>query len=555
MTTSSPSYERLQAAVKGAVCRMALLALVLAASVAAASAYAADPAPTLRRASILVEAGRLKEAVAILKEFEPQSRDDDLAISVLTGKIYLAIDRPAKALEFFEAADAQALENFDASLGAANASLKLGRFNQARRYVQAARRIDQDSAEPDYVLAVIAYRTGNAAEAATQMQTLARTRPDSESVTIAYSKYLSLSGDDAAARRALQNFANKAPAAASVRDHLGDVEQLAGNTAAALRLKRVAAQLYENQGNLFRKEVVAAWLEANGGGTALPAPPDPQPAPPLAAPPITQPQPSLQEAAKPPVPAAPAAPAAPPLPTARASQVPKPPAPPAQDLALPLQQFPFPAGVVITGGSGFVVDGGLKIVTNRHVIEGGKAFAVRTGLGEMITAKVVFVSKTDDLAVLSLDRPLGADRAIPSTAYAKPPVGRSVVVMGYPLWYLLGQGSPSLTNGMVSKRTGLGDDVHTFQLTAKVNKGNSGGPVFDMSGNVVGITVGKLDNKKIQDEQGFTPEDINFAIHVDRLPAIANISLVNSEPAGAELSTEALYQAMLGKVVMVATYK
>ena len=548
MKTPCACVDRLRVAFKGAVSSVVLVAAVgLSATVATASAYAADPEPTLRRASILVEAGRYKEAVAILKEFEPKSRDDDLAISVLTGKIYLAIDRPAKALEFFEAADAQALENFDASLGAAHASLKLGRFPQARRYVQAARRIDQDSAEPDYVLAVIAYRTGKAAEAATQMQTLTRTRPDSESVTIAYSKYLSLTGDDAAARRALQNFANKAPAAASVRDHLADVEQLAGNTAAALRLKRVAAELYESQGNLFKKEVVAAWLEANGGGAALPAPPAIPPAAPPVAPQDPKPQPAIQEAAKPPAPAAP--------PTAKASQVPKPTAPPAQDLALPLQQFPFPAGVVITGGSGFVVDGGLKIVTNRHVIEGGKAFAIRTGLGEMITAKVVFVSTTDDLAVLALDRPLGADRAIPNTAYAKPPVGRNVVVMGYPLWYLLGQGSPSLTNGMVSKRTGLGDDVRTFQLTAKVNKGNSGGPVFDMAGNVVGITVGKLDNKKIQDEQGFTPEDINFAIHVDRLPAIVNISPANSEPAGAELSTEALYQAMLGKVVMVATYK
>jgi hypothetical protein len=66
--------------------------------------------------------------------------------------------------------------------------------------------------------------------------------------------------------------------------------------------------------------------------------------------------------------------------------------------------------------------------------------------------------------------------------------------------------------------------------------------------------VGKLDSKKIQDEQGFMPEDVNLAIHVDRLPAIANVRLANQEP-GAELSTEALYQAMLGKVVMVATYK
>ena len=519
---------------------------------AAAPAFAAGPEQALRRASILVEAGRLKEAVAILKEVEPQSRDDDLALNVLTGKIYLAIDRPAKALEFFEEADAQALENFDAAIGAAQANLQLGRFAQARRYVQAARRLDQDSPEPDYVLAVIAHRTGNSTEAASQMQTLARTRPDSESVSIAYSKYLRMVGDESAARRVLQSFANKAPGAAGVRDQLGDMEQQAGNTASALRLKRVAAELYESQGNGFKKEVLAAWLEANGGGLVLPKAPPASPSPPAAsAPPVAAP---AQPQAPPPAAPPPTAPAKTPLQTAQEPKL-KPAAPAERDFATPLQQFPFPDGVVITGGSGFVVDGGLKIVTNRHVIEGGKAFAVRTGLGEMITAKVIFVSKTDDLAVLSLDRPLGADRAIPSTAYVKPPVGRNVVVMGYPLWYVLGQGSPSLTNGMVSKRTGLGDDLGTFQLTAKVNKGNSGGPVFDMMGNVVGITVGKLDNKKIQDEQGFTPEDINLAIHVDRLPAIANVSLAAREANGVELSTEALYQAMLGKVVMVATYK
>jgi S1-C subfamily serine protease len=89
----------------------------------------------------------------------------------------------------------------------------------------------------------------------------------------------------------------------------------------------------------------------------------------------------------------------------------------------------------------------------------------------------------------------------------------------------------------------------------KINKGNSGGPVFDMAGNVVGITVGKLDSKKIQDEQGFMPEDVNFVIHIDRLPKITNASVDGKEQNTVELNTEELYQVMLGKVVMVATYK
>ena len=210
---------------------------------------------------------------------------------------------------------------------------------------------------------------------------------------------------------------------------------------------------------------------------------------------------------------------------------------------------------MITGGSGFIVDSGRKVVTNRHVVEGGKEFAVRTGLGEIIKGKLIFMSKTDDIAVIELDKPLPIDRSISNTSYSKPRVGRNVVVMGYPLWSILGQGSPSLTNGVVSKRTGMADDAGTFQLTAKVNKGNSGGPVFDMAGNVVGITVGKLDTKKIQEEQGFVPEDVNFAIHVDRLPKLINAQFDAKEVSAVELSAEDLYQAMIGKVVMVATYK
>ena len=59
-----------------------------------------DAVNALRRASVLVEASRYKDAVALLKTYESQGRSDDLAISLLTGKIYLALDRPATALEY-----------------------------------------------------------------------------------------------------------------------------------------------------------------------------------------------------------------------------------------------------------------------------------------------------------------------------------------------------------------------------------------------------------------------------------------------------------------------
>jgi S1-C subfamily serine protease len=524
-----------------ASCRLAVC-VISAFWIGAAQAQAGDNALLLRQAGVYVEAERYKDAVAILRTLEPRSREEELDVSLLTGKIYLAIDRPAKALEFFEDAEAQSLESFDATIGLANANLRLGQFKQARRLVQTARKLNPDSSEPDLILAAVALRTGNPTEAKAQMQALLTQRPDSEGVAIAYAKYLVLTGDNTAAKRSAERFMDRYASAASVRDYLADVEFKTGNVSAALAYKGMAAALYEKQGNTFRRDVAYAWLAVNGGAARIPqvvVPPAPLPevAPPMplevATPPRAGDAASQQgRATKSPVAVA-----------------------PERDFSPPVQRFPFPAGVMITGGSGFIVDSGRKIVTNRHVVEGGKEFAVRTGLGEIIKARLLFLSPTDDIAVLELEKPLPADRAIPANAYAKPGVGRNVVVMGYPLWSVLGEGSPSLTNGMVSKRTGLQDDKGTFQLTAKVNKGNSGGPVFDLSGHVVGITVGKLDTKKFQDDQGFIPEDVNFAIHVDRLPPIANIQLGNNPQAGPELGTEELYQAMLGKVVMVATYK
>jgi serine protease Do len=499
----------------------------------------------LRQAKVYAEAGRYKDAVALLKTFEAQERSEELAINLIAGKIYLEIEKPVNALEFFEAANDQDIENFEAAIGAANASIKLGQFKQARQFVKSAKDAYGDSAEPTLLEALIALRTGKSQEANAMMANLSKTRPDSADVAVAYAKYLKMSGDTVAAIRNLQNFADKNPLAGEPKELLGEYEFQFGSKINGIKQKKNALRLYDQQGKSFQRDVIAAWLETNE--------PKPEPSKP-SSPQVKEPVKKIEE-----LPKTKPTPDNPPtaqndktIKQARAKSLPS---KGDQEFTPPLQRFPFPEGVGISGGSGFIVDAGKKVVTNRHVIDGGKEFAVRTGLGEVIRAKVVFISSTDDLAVLELEKPLPANRAIPSTSYSKPRVGRNVLVMGYPLWHMLGVDSPSLTNGMVSKRTGLRDDLGTFQLTAKVNKGNSGGPVFDFAGNIVGITVGKLDTKRMQDEQGVTPEDVNFAIHVDRLPKNINIVIDGKDTSDSDLSTEELYQLMLGKVVMVATYK
>ena len=220
-------------------CRL-FLCVISAVWVGAAQAQAGDNTLLLRQAGVYVEAERYKDAVAILRTVEPRSREEELDVGLLTGKIYLAVDRPAKALEFFEDAEAQSLESFDATIGLANANLRLGQFKQARRLVQTARKLNPDSSEPDLILAAVALRTGNPTEAKAQMQALFTQRPDSEGVAVAYAKYLVLTGDNTAAKRSAERFMDRYASAASVRDYLADLEFKTGNVSAALSFKSMA---------------------------------------------------------------------------------------------------------------------------------------------------------------------------------------------------------------------------------------------------------------------------------------------------------------------------
>jgi S1-C subfamily serine protease len=456
----------------------------------------------LKKATVYVEAGRIDDAVAVVKDLQPSGRDQSYDAYLLAGKIALNRGKHAKALEHFERAQSYGENSFSAAIGKAQAMLGLGQLVGAKIQADTARAIDGNSFEPDLIYARAELYTGKRKEAFRRLDDLVRRQPSSDEAIVTKARLSMQAGEPDAARDQLQRFIEKSPSSALVNDVLGDLAQASGSLPQAAQFKQRAADLYSEQGNAFRRDVVLAWLEKY----------------------------HPQENAE--------------VDTLQGAKN-----------ANPRIAFPFPAGVHVTGGSGFVVDSGRKVVTNRHVVEGGKEFAIRTGLGEVIKAKVLSISTTDDLALLELEQALPVERAIRDDAYAKVAPGKAVVVMGFPLWYLLGDNAPSLTNGIISKESGLKDDPSSFQLTAKVNKGSSGGPVFDLSGNVVGITFGKLDTKRIQEEQGFLPEDVNFAIKAERLPRDANTHIGMRPPPEKELTIEQLYQQMLSKVVMVATYR
>lgn len=137
-------------------------------------------------------------------------------------------------------------------------------------------------------------------------------------------------------------------------------------------------------------------------------------------------------------------------------------------------------------GSGFVVDAGGFIVTNNHVIEGADTIEAAFPNGEIFEAELIGRDPSTDIAVLKID----AGKDLPFVSFAgadSAQVGEWVIAIGNPLGY-----SSSVAAGIVSARNrnismGRYDDF--IQTDVAINKGNSGGPLFNMDGEVVGVNT------------------------------------------------------------------
>ena len=157
-------------------------------------------------------------------------------------------------------------------------------------------------------------------------------------------------------------------------------------------------------------------------------------------------------------------------------------------------------------GSGFVVDTAGNIVTNEHVIDGAGTIRVKFLSGREVDAKLVGADPSTDLAVIKVDVPAAELKQLTlgdSTALA---VGEGVVAIGSPFGL-----EGTITAGIVSA---LGRDIqspngypiaNTIQTDAAINHGNSGGPLLDSSGKVIGV------NSQIQSSGGGS-DGVGFAI-------------------------------------------
>ena len=159
-------------------------------------------------------------------------------------------------------------------------------------------------------------------------------------------------------------------------------------------------------------------------------------------------------------------------------------------------------------GTGFVVSRLGHVLTNHHVVDGCTTIRARTA-GRMHLLTVVGTDENNDLAVLTLPAPVSGVARFRAGHTIRP--GDSVVVVGFPLHGLLAS-EANVTTGSVSALAGIGNDTRYLQITAPVQSGNSGGPLLDAGGHIVGLVVSKLDAIYIAKVTGDIPQNINFAI-------------------------------------------
>ena len=162
----------------------------------------------------------------------------------------------------------------------------------------------------------------------------------------------------------------------------------------------------------------------------------------------------------------------------------------------------------VSSGTGFFVTRQGSVVTNAHVVEDCSIIHVTSAQGEMAVAKVVARDVRNDLALLG-GGPAAKEVAAFRTSIR---LGEAVEAFGYPLVEVLSK-SGNFTLGNVSALVGLGEDSRYLQISTPVQPGNSGGPLLDQNGNVVGVVSAKLNALKVMvATNGDIAQNVNFAI-------------------------------------------
>lgn len=188
---------------------------------------------------------------------------------------------------------------------------------------------------------------------------------------------------------------------------------------------------------------------------------------------------------------------------------------------------------VISTGTGFAISAKGHIVTNYHVIEDASSIKIRginNNFSSSYSATVIASDKNSDLAILQIkDSKFTTLGTIPYTISTKTSdVGSSIYVLGYPLLSTMGQ-EVKVTNGIISSKSGYSGDISSYQISAPIQPGNSGGPLLDTKGNIIGVVNAK---HKMAENASYAIKSnylLNLIESLDQPPALQSINTLNAK--------------------------
>ena len=152
--------------------------------------------------------------------------------------------------------------------------------------------------------------------------------------------------------------------------------------------------------------------------------------------------------------------------------------------------------MVVGGGTGFFIDRKGYFATNYHVVDGSSEIQIefyREGELQTHNAQVIKEDKINDLVILKIsDEDFKYFDEIPYNFSSRVlDIGEEVFALGYPLTNFMGK-DIKFTDGKISSKTGYDGDMFNYQTTTPIQPGNSGGPLFDYNGNLIGINAFKI---------------------------------------------------------------
>ena len=168
-----------------------------------------------------------------------------------------------------------------------------------------------------------------------------------------------------------------------------------------------------------------------------------------------------------------------------------------------------PSDEPIGNGSGFFISEDGLFITNAHVVDDSVRIEVKTVAGRR-TATVLKSDKGKDLALVKVSVVKGTVSML-SISTNSMMLGQQVFTIGFPLVEVQGS-KPKYTGGTISSLAGIRDDPSRMQISVPVQPGNSGGPLANARGEIVGVIVSRLNDLKVMEMSGSVPQNVNYAI-------------------------------------------